>query len=159
MAKCGVPGARKGQECFKAWYLKMEIDHTNLHPCTLAMRLCRISYQEEIFPQPLNVGWPHDLLPPTECFMVLLLYSLSKACPTLCNPRNCSPPDSSVIVILQARILKWVAILFSRVSSWPRDQTWVSCRVGEFFTIWTTREAMMLPFIFPESYLLLLKRE
>ena len=38
-----------------------------------------------------------------------------------------SPPGSSVHGILQARILEWVAMLSSRGSSWPRDQTCVSC--------------------------------
>ena len=42
--------------------------------------------------------------------------------------------------ILQARILDYVAIPFSRGSSQPRDQTWVSCIAGRFFTIWATRE-------------------
>ena len=43
--------------------------------------------------------------------------------------------------ILQARILEWVAIPFSRGSSWPRDQTQVSYIAGRFFTFWATREA------------------
>ena len=43
---------------------------------------------------------------------------------------DCSPPGFSVSGILQARILEWVAILFCRVSSWPRDWTRVSCTVG-----------------------------
>jgi len=47
---------------------------------------------------------------------------------------DCSPPGSSVNGILQARILEWVAISFSRGSSQPRDQTHVSCTVGGFFT-------------------------
>ena len=42
--------------------------------------------------------------------------------------------------ILQARILKWVAISFSRTSSWSRDWTWVSCIVGRLFTLCATRE-------------------
>ena len=46
---------------------------------------------------------------------------------TLCNPMDCSPPGSSVHGILQARILAWVAIPFSRGSSWPRDWTQVIC--------------------------------
>ena len=45
----------------------------------------------------------------------------------LCNPTDYSPPGSSVHGILQARILEWIAIPFSRASSWPRDRTWVSC--------------------------------
>ena len=46
------------------------------------------------------------------------------------DPTDCSPPGSSVHGILQARIQEWVAILFSRGSSQPRDQTWVSCIAG-----------------------------
>ena len=57
---------------------------------------------------------------------------------------DCSPPSFSVHGILQARILEWVAIPFSRGSSWPRDQTWVSCIsgiTGALFTFSSTREA------------------
>ena len=53
---------------------------------------------------------------------------------------DCSPPGSSVHGILQARILEWVAIPFSKVTSWPRDQTQVSGITGRFFTVWATRE-------------------
>ena len=42
---------------------------------------------------------------------------------------------------LQASILEWVAISFSRGSSQPRDQTAVVCTAGRFFTDWATREA------------------
>ena len=42
---------------------------------------------------------------------------VAQLCPTLCHPMDCNTPASSVHVILQARILKWVAILFSRGSS------------------------------------------
>ena len=41
----------------------------------------------------------------------------AQLCLTLCDPKNCSPPGSSVHGILQARILEWVAIAFSRGSS------------------------------------------
>ena len=61
--------------------------------------------------------------------------------PTLCNPIDCSPPHSSICGILQARILEWVAIPFSRGSSPFRDQTRVSCIAGRFFTVWATRKA------------------
>ena len=46
---------------------------------------------------------------------------------TLCDPMDCSPPGFCVHAILQARALQWVAIPFSRASSWPRDRTQVSC--------------------------------
>ena len=44
----------------------------------------------------------------------------------LCDPMDCSLPGSSVHGIFQARVLEWGAIVFSRGSSQPRDQTWVS---------------------------------
>ena len=46
----------------------------------------------------------------------------------------CNPMDYTVHGILQARILEWVAFPFSRGSSQPRNQTWVSCTAGRFFT-------------------------
>ena len=52
------------------------------------------------------------------------------------------PPGSSVHWSLQARTLEWVAISFSRDSSWPRNWTLVSCIAGRFFTIWATRKAL-----------------
>ena len=51
---------------------------------------------------------------------------------------------SSVHGILQARILEWGAISFSRKSSQPRDWIQVSCIAGIFFTIWATKEAQIL---------------
>ena len=66
---------------------------------------------------------------------------VTQSCPTVCDPVNCSLPGSSVHGISQARILGWVAIPFSRGSSWPRDQTWVPCIAGRFFTIWAIGEA------------------
>ena len=63
---------------------------------------------------------------------------VAQSCLTVCNPTVCSPLDSSVHGISQARILEWVAIPFSRGSSQPRDQTQVSCIGGEFLAIWAT---------------------
>ena len=65
---------------------------------------------------------------------------VSESCLTLATP-----PGSSVHGILQARILEWAAIPFSREFSWPRDQTpgWnpISCISGRFFTVWANRHA------------------
>ena len=47
--------------------------------------------------------------------------------------------------ILQARILEWIAVPFSRGSSQPRDGTQVSCITGRFFTSWATWEALLMP--------------
>ena len=67
---------------------------------------------------------------------------ISLSCPALRNPMDYSPPASSIHGILQARIMEWVAIPFSRGSSQPRDQTQVSHMAGRFFIIWATREAL-----------------
>ena len=65
---------------------------------------------------------------------------VAQSCLTLCNLTDCSPPGSSVYGIVQARILEWVTTFsFSGGSSQPRDQTWVSCTGGGFFTVWVTR--------------------
>ena len=56
-------------------------------------------------------------------------------CPTLCDHVG-----SSIHGIFQARILEWVAIYFSRGSSWPRERTWVSHIAGRLFTVWATRD-------------------
>ena len=63
---------------------------------------------------------------------------VAQLCPTLCDPMGCT-----VHGILQARILERVAVLFSRGSSQPRDQTQVSHIVHRFFTSWATREAQI----------------
>ena len=46
-----------------------------------------------------------------------------QSCPAFCDSMDCSPPGSSVHGILQARILEWVAVSFSRGASQPRDGT------------------------------------
>ena len=61
---------------------------------------------------------------------------VAQLCPTLWDPMG-----YTVHGILQARILDWVAIPFSRGSSQPRDWSKVSCIVGRFFNSWATREA------------------
>ena len=63
-------------------------------------------------------------------------------CPTLYDPIGCSLPDSSAHGILQARILQWVAIPFSKKSSQHRDWTHIFYISGGFFTIWATRETL-----------------
>ena len=63
-----------------------------------------------------------------------VLCSATQSCPTLCDPMDFNPPGSSVHGILQAKILRWVAISFSRASSPPRDRTRVPWIAGWFFT-------------------------
>ena len=61
---------------------------------------------------------------------------VAQLCPTLCDSMGCSLPGSSLHGILQAIILEWVAMPFSRGSSQPRNWTQVSCLAGRFFTVW-----------------------
>jgi len=72
----------------------------------------------------------------------------AQLCPTLCDTMDCSPPGSSVHSILQARILEWVAIPFSRVAiPFPRDLSDPGIKPGyptlqaDSFIIRATREA------------------
>ena len=65
--------------------------------------------------------------------------SVTQSCPALCDPMDCSLPGFSILGILQVRILGCVTIPFSRGPSQPRDQTWVSCIAGRFFTVWAIR--------------------
>ena len=84
-------------------------------------RVARVRHHLATQPPPTT---PHQRI----CCLV------TKLCPTLCEPWTVAP-GSSVHGTLQARILEWVAISFSRGSSRPRDQTQVSRIVGRRFTV------------------------
>ena len=70
---------------------------------------------------------------PNSLNLMFHVCSVTQSCPTLCDPKDCSPPSSSVCGILQPRVLEWVAISLSRGSSRPRDRncvSYVSCIAG-----------------------------
>ena len=69
-----------------------------------------------------------------------VLCSVTQSCPKLYANMECNPPGSSVHGIFQERILEWVSIFLSRGSSWPRDQTHVSCIGRQTLYHWATRE-------------------
>ena len=78
----------------------------------------------------LPSGSNHDPSPKFTCVLSHFLHV------QLCNPMDCSPPDSSVHGIHLAGILEWVVIRSSRGSSQPRDGTHISCdccTAGRFF--------------------------
>ena len=79
------------------------------------------------------------------CVCVCVLVFQSR--PILCDPMDCSPPDSSVHGILQARIPECIDISFSRGSSWP-----MGSNPGRFFTVWAPREAHL--YIWHISYII-----
>ena len=66
---------------------------------------------------------------------------VDQLCLTLYDPLDYSPPSSSVHGIVQVRILEWLAIPFSRGSSWPRDRSHISWISGRFYTVRPTGEA------------------
>ena len=75
------------------------------------------------------------------CFLYFVLLPfvlvlITQSCPNLCDPMDCTLPGSSVHGILQARILEWVAISFSRESSQPKDQTRVSVNTLDCGKFW-----------------------
>ena len=95
----------------------------------------RILNQNAFFSRWIRKIQPLVLFIPCEC---------ARSCPTLCDPMDCSPLGSSVHGIFQARILEWVAISFSRQSSWPRGWTCISCISRWILYHWATREALYL---------------
>ena len=130
-------------------------------PQKLCWELFHLTYSQEsyrgcLWPQHSAVGegsqmsqlWNSAMCPSArQTSLWLFLSSLMKKVKNVTQSyltlwsMDCSPPGSSVHGILQARILEWVGILFSRGSSQPRDGTQVSCISGRVFTIWTTKEA------------------
>ena len=99
---------------------------TDLFTVCMVLHLPACHRVESCSMQPFQIGLFHV------CVCVFCL--ATQVFLTLCDPMDCSPPGSSVHGILQARILQWVAISFSRASFPPRNQTWVSCIAGRFFT-------------------------
>ena len=95
-------------------------------------------------------------------FPPLKRVKVAQLCQTLWDSMGCGLPGSSVHEIPQGRVREWVAILFSRGSSQPRDQIQVSHTAGRFFTIWATREApfwklyIFTPFFFSKWFILYL---
>ena len=69
---------------------------------------------------------------------------VAQSCPTLCDPVDCSLPGSSLHGILQATILEWLAISFSRGSSQLRDRTQVFHIAGRHFNLRAIREALLI---------------
>ena len=68
--------------------------------------------------------------------------AIAQSCPTFWDPMDCGLSGSSFHGIFQARVLEWIAISFSRGSSWPRNRTRVSHIAVRCFTIWATRPLM-----------------
>ena len=93
-------------------------------------------------PTPPTVRKLHNKENPTNCQNMESESEVAQSCLTLCDPMDYSLSGFSIDGIFQARVLEWIAISFSRGSSWPRNRTQVSCIAGRHFTVWATREAI-----------------
>ena len=80
-----------------------------------------------------------------------ILSSFAQSCPTLCYPMDCSPSGSSIHRIFQARKLEWVAISYSRSSSWPKDLIDISGLLH-----WQTDSFTSVPLGKPQVYIIIL---
>ena len=106
-------GFKKSQSTLDSWLIKKKRLFQSIH-CAFGGQLTKSAKWKEV--------------------------KITHSCWILCDPMDCSPPDSSVHGILQARMLEWVAIPFSMRFSPPGDQTRVSCIAGRFFIVWVTRK-------------------
>ena len=116
---------------------KQRMYNPQKHPLTTLIYLCK----RNLVLDPRHSSWiqecPHTHTH-TRCCCLLFSHSVMS---NSCDPIDCSPPGSSVRRISQARILEWVSIYFCRGSSWPRDQTCVSCISRWILYHWAPREA------------------
>ena len=113
-----------------------ELKHTILFPTYLLIFFKTFSFQSTFISQEIEgkvQRFPICSLPAMHMYLLV-----AQSCLTLCDSMDCSPLVFSVHGILHARLLVWVAIPFSRGSSWPRDQSWISHIAGRFFTVWAT---------------------
>ena len=101
-------------------------------------RRCGLSWRE----RPKKQAWlsAPSLGAPQPLFACVCACSVTQLCQTLCNPRDCSSPGSSVHGISQAKIAEWVAISYSRGSSRPRDRLGIQPRATP-----TDRVSQVLP--------------
>ena len=159
----------KEDSCIHSWDKAVKEEQTGRkldNLCWLGIELCTVNGRERwqvlIATKGLSLCSTLEILANTkntknkQCNSLTLLLQnapllsieseIAQSCPTLCDPR-----DYTVYGILQARILEWVAIPFSR-SSQLRDQTQVSCIAGWLFTSWATRE-VPLYLLFIDVYL------
>ena len=123
------PGKNTGVSC----YFLLQLDHvlsellTMTHPCCVALHGMLIASLSYTSPFTETRLWPmkNKKICIRVCVCIYIYehtHSLQSSL-TLCDPMDCSPPGASVHGILQARILEWVDISYSRGSSGPRDWT------------------------------------
>ena len=111
---------------YKKFKIRIFTENSIVFPYIFFPYISRIFYNSNKKEPGLNLNKDEEDLYESES-------EVAQLCPTLCDPMDCSLPGFSVHGILQARILEWAAISFSRGSSRPRDWTWVSHNAGRCF--------------------------
>ena len=116
----------KASYCHRYLYISFWLHGTIPHwlpsDCEVQLPDC-LHGKQTTYPNGLQSWYSHLA---SEAGSILPLASMQHACQILCDPMDHRRPGSSVHWILQARILEWLAMLSSRVSSWPRDWTCIS---------------------------------
>ena len=126
-----------GDVIFNLWYVVTVVRHMVLDasssasafevaqwsPTFLALGTSSIGH----FPLARGAGMLSGWFKHIYCALSVCVCAQSLSHVQLCNPVDCSLLGSTVYVIFQARILEWDAISYSQGSSWPRDQTRISC--------------------------------
>ena len=142
------------QYCFASMAAQLSstgISHDSLLPHVLSICLSAVSSSPRPGIAPLSPNpssqplyLPGDLCSHLGCVWLwqrlsyshsISVSSLTQSYLTLCNPKDCSPPGSSVHGIFQATVMERVIIPFSRGSSQSKDQTSVSCIISGVFTV------------------------
>ena len=101
--------------CYTTAFHQPSILHTVIYVSKLFSQLVppspSLAVSTSSFPTSTSLFTPCKYVPQ---YHFSRFHMLTQLCPTLCDPMDCSPPDSSIHGILQARILEWVVISFSR---------------------------------------------
>ena len=116
----------------KIWNLRAPLHFSKYFTITIYLppNFCIIITHIGLAKSSFGFFWATVCKNPNELFgqpnSICVCTCVSHLCTTLCNPMDCSPPGSSVHGILQVRTLEWVAIPFSRGTSWPSNGTSIS---------------------------------
>ena len=126
-------------------FISVQVVTISIHHCLLwntpSMRLWGWSHSSLYNSWRLAQRHVHEEPSVDVCVCVHMhVHSVAQSCLTLCYHMDHSLPGSSVMGFSQQEY--WIGLPFSSPgrSFWPRDQILISCIVGRFFAIWTTKE-------------------
>ena len=142
---------------FKYYNIFVQTSHDLALPCFSNLNFNHFPFTLASVPVRLPYPSSLTLFPLLACVQYQLKHVclFAKLCLTLWRPHRYSLPGSSVNGISQARILEWVAMSFSRGSSWPRDRTHISCIGSWILYRWANitcfLKHLLTLFVFPQE--------